>query len=118
MKMEEIMTTEDLKIQSDRILNELNYHEVMRSGSGNSLYYSYNNHSDLGSQFYPSINTFIDEHGNAYMSLQNLLPMGIFLKTDRIQFNHPRLRNYINKMRRYYMLINEEEITNTELNKI
>lgn len=112
------MTIEDLKIQSDRILNELGYYEHMRSGSGNSLYYSYRNIHELGSQFYPSINTFIDEYGNAYMSLQELLPMGIFLKTEKIQFNHPRLRTYINKMRRYSMLIDEEEITNRELNKI
>ena len=112
------MTIEDLKIQSDRILNELGYYEHMRSGSGNSLYYSYRNIHELRSQFYPLINTFIDEHGNAYMSLQELLPMGIFLKTEKIQFNHPRLRTYINKMRRYSILIDEEEITNRELNKI
>lgn len=112
------MTTEDLKIQSDRMLNQLGYFENMRSGNGDSLYYTYRNIFELGSQFYPAINTFIDEHGNAYMSLQNLLPMGLFLKTDKIQFNHPRLKVYINKIRRYSMLIDEEEITNRELNKI
>lgn len=105
------MTTEELKIQSDRMLNELGYYEHMRSGNYTSLYYSYGNNEELGSQFYPSINTFIDEHGNAYMTLQNLLPFGIQMKVDKIQFNHPRLRTYINKFRRFTMLIEEEEIT-------
>lgn len=112
------MTPEELKIQSDRMLNELGYYEHMRSGDYKSLYYSYRNIEELGSQFYPSINTFINEHGYAYMSLQNLLPFGIQMQIKQIQFNHPRLRTYINKFRRFTMLINEEEITERQKGEI
>lgn len=111
------MTIEELKVQSDRMLNELNYNQHMISGNGNEIWYTFNS-TESSSQFYPTIKVWIDKHGNANMSLQGVLPFGLFVEAKQIQFNHPRLRTYINKIYRFTQLCYEEDIQQKELGKI
>lgn len=111
------MTVEELKTQSDRIMKEVNYSQAMISGDYKTIYYSWNGLDDTR-EYYPTIICAIDEHGNEYMQLKNVLPNMFWLNTDKIQFNHPRLRTLIDNAYMFSKLCIEHTISELEKNKI